>query len=158
MTPPPAGTSVRASVTVDALITRAFSVFTDGIGSWWPPDHHIVEGAVEMVFEPRAGGFVHDRASDGTESRWGRVLVYDPPNRVVFSWDISSQWQIETDLDKTSEVEVTFVAEGPNRTRVVLEHSKLDRHGEGWEHHRDEVGARDGWQLLLDEFAKVAAA
>ncbi len=158
MTAEAAGTSVRASVTVDAPIAHAFSVFTEGIGNWWPSSHHIVDGVVEMVFEARVGGRVYDRLADGTESRWARVLVYDPPYRVVFSWDISSQFQIETDLDKTSEVEVTFVAEAPDRTRVVLEHSKLDRHGEGWEHHRDEVGARDGWQLLLDEFAKVAAA
>jgi uncharacterized protein YndB with AHSA1/START domain len=86
------------------------------------------------------------------------VLAYDPPNRVVFSWDISNQWQIETDPDKTSEVEVRFVAEGPNRTRVELEHSKLDRHGGGWEQHRDSVGSPDGWQVGLAAFAKVAAS
>jgi uncharacterized protein YndB with AHSA1/START domain len=86
------------------------------------------------------------------------VLAYDPPNRVVFSWDINSQFQIETDHDKTSEIEVRFVAEGPNRTRVELEHSKLDRHGEGWEQYRDAVGSPDGWQLGLNGYAKVASA
>jgi uncharacterized protein YndB with AHSA1/START domain len=158
MTTQATDTSVRASVTVDAPIERAFSVYTDGIGTWWPSGHHIMEGVVEMVFEPRVGGYVYDRAADGTESRWARVLAYDPPNRVVFSWDISNQWQIETDPDKTSEVEVRFVAEGPNRTRVELEHSKLDRHGEGWEQHRDSVGSPDGWQVGLAAFAKAAAA
>jgi uncharacterized protein YndB with AHSA1/START domain len=158
MTTQAADTSVHASVTVDAPIERAFSVFTDGIGSWWEPSHHIKEGVAEMVFEPRVGGNIYDRAADGTESRWARVLAYDPPNRVVFSWDINGQFQIETDLDKTSEVEVRFVAEGPNRTRVELEHSKLDRHGEGWEQHRDAVGSPDGWQLGLNGFAKVASA
>jgi uncharacterized protein YndB with AHSA1/START domain len=116
------------------------------------------EGVVAMGFEPRVGGRVFDRTADGTESRWGRVLVYEPPARVVFSWDITDEWQIETDLAKTSEVEVTFVAEGPARTRVVLEHSRLDRHGEGWERYRDSVGARDGWQGLLDAFAEVVIA
>jgi uncharacterized protein YndB with AHSA1/START domain len=158
MTTQVAGTTVRASVVVDAPIERAFSVFTDGIGTWWHPGHHIMEGVAEMVFEPRVGGNVYDRDADGNESRWARVLAYDPPNCVVFSWDITNQWQIETDPDKTSEIEVTFVAEGPDRTRVELEHSKLDRHGDGWETHRDAVGAPDGWQVGLDAFAKAAAA
>jgi uncharacterized protein YndB with AHSA1/START domain len=154
-----AGTSVRASVVVEAPIAHAFAVFTDRIGSWWPPEHHILEGELgEMVFEPRQGGNVYDRAVDGRESRWARVLAYEPPNRVVFSWDITNTWQIETDPDRTSEVEVNFIADGPERTRVELEHRNLDRHGDGWESHRDSVGATDGWQRGLDAFAKAAAA
>ncbi len=158
MTTQIAGTSVRTSTMVEAPIERAFRVFTEGIGTWWSPDHHILEGELaEMVFEPRVGGHIYDRAVDGTECRWARVLAYDPPARVVFSWDISSQWQVETDHSKTSEVEVTFVAEGPERTRVTLEHRHLDRHGDGWEAHRDAVGSPDGWQMGLEGFAAVAA-
>jgi uncharacterized protein YndB with AHSA1/START domain len=107
-------TSVRTSITVEAPIERAFAVFTEGIGSWWPPTHHILEGELaEMVFEPHAGGHVIDRSADGRECRWARVLAYEPPDRVVISWDISTQWQIETDHDKTSEVEVRFTEDGP---------------------------------------------
>jgi uncharacterized protein YndB with AHSA1/START domain len=154
-----AGTSVRASVVVEAPIEHAFAVFTERMGTWWPEKQHILEGELaEMVFEPRVGGNIYDRAVDGTESRWARVLAYEPPNRLVFSWDISNQWQIETDHDKTSEVEVTFVADGPKRTNVVLEHRNLDRLGDGWESHRDTVGAPDGWQVGLDAFARAAAA
>src|SRR5579864_7911908 len=95
--------AVQATVVVAAPIGTAFSVFTDGIGSWWPPEHHILEGELaEMVFEPRVGGHVYDRATDGRECRWARVLAYEPPSRVVISWDISLQWQIETDPDRTS--------------------------------------------------------
>lgn len=159
MTTQTAGTSVRASVMVDAPIERAFSVFTKEMGTWWPSTHHILQGELaEMVFEPRVGGSIYDRATDGTECRWARVLAYDPPHRLVFSWDVSNQFQIETDHGKTSEVAVTFTAEGPDRTHVLLEHSKLDAHGEGWEQHRDMVGAQDGWQIGLDAFAKAAAA
>jgi uncharacterized protein YndB with AHSA1/START domain len=152
-------TSVRTSIVVEATVERAFSVFTDGIASWWPPEHHLLEGELaDMVFEPRAGGHVYDRGVDGSECRWARVLVYEPPNRFVISWDISTRWQLETDLDKTSDVEVRFVAEAPDRTRVELEHRNLDRHGEGWEQMRDSVGSPDGWHGGLELFAQAVAA
>jgi uncharacterized protein YndB with AHSA1/START domain len=148
-------TSVRASIVVEAPIERAFSVFTDDIGSWWSPGHHIIEAELaEMVFEPREGGHVYDRGVDGSECRWARVLVYDRPNRVVISWDINTRWQLETDLGKTSEVEVRFISETPGRTRVELEHRNLDRHGDGWEQMRDAVGSPDGWAGGLRAFAE----
>jgi uncharacterized protein YndB with AHSA1/START domain len=147
-------TAVRASIVVEAPVERAFSVFTDDIGSWWNPDHHIIEAQLaEMVFEPREGGHVYDRGVDGSECRWARVLAYEPPNRFVISWDINLQWQLETDLDKTSEVEVRFIPEGPDRTRVELEHRNLDRHGDGWEQMRDAVGSPEGWGAGLQGFA-----
>jgi len=155
MTTQTATTSVQASIVVEAPIERAFSVFTEGIGSWWPPEHHILQAELaEMVFEPRQGGHVYDRGSDGSECHWARVLVYEPPTRVVISWDVSPQWQIEADPAKTSEVEVRFVSESPSRTRVELEHRNLERHAEGWEQMRDAVGAPDGWALGLRRFAE----
>ena len=154
-----ADTSVQSTVVVDAPIERAFTVFTDGMGSWWPREHHIMRVEVaEIVFEPRQGGHVYDRGVDGSECHWGRVMVYEPPTRVVFSWDISLQWQLEVDLQRTSEVEVRFLAEGPNRTRVELEHRNLDRHGEGWERMRDAVASPDGWDLGLRHFTARFAA
>ena len=151
-----AGTaSVRTSIVVEAPIERAFSVFTEDIGSWWDPDHHILDAELaEMVFEPREGGHVYDRGVDGSECRWSRVLAYEPPNRVVISWDINTQWQLETDPERTSDVEVRFVAEGVDRTRVELEHRNLDRHGDGWEQMRDAVGSPEGWPDGLKAFAE----
>jgi uncharacterized protein YndB with AHSA1/START domain len=152
-------TSVRTSIVVEAPIERAFSVFTEDFGSFKPPEHNIlgVELA-ETVFETREGGHVYDRGVDGSECRWARVLAYEPPNRVVISWDISPQWQIETDLEKTSEVEVRFVSEAPERTRVELEHRNLERHGEGWEGIRGAVGSEGGWPLYLRRFTERLAA
>lgn len=148
-------TSVQTSITVEAPIERAFSVFTDGIGTWWPPEHHILEGELaEMVFEPYEGGHIYDRAVDGSECRWARVLAYEPPHRVVFSWDIDLEWQIEKDPERTSEVQVSFTAEGPDRTLVELEHRHIDRHGDGWERMRDAVGSPNGWNL--QRFADAA--
>ena len=152
-------TSVRAQIVVEAPIERAFAVFTEGMGSWWPPDHHILEAELaEMVFEPREGGHVYDRGVDGSECRWARVLAYDPPNRVVISWDLNPQWQIETDASRTSEVEVRFTSEGSGRTRVELEHRHLERHGEGWEGISGAVGSPDGWPGSLRRFAERLAA
>jgi uncharacterized protein YndB with AHSA1/START domain len=152
-------TAVRTSIVVDAPIERAFSVFTEDFGSFKPPEHNMlgVELA-ETVFEPREGGHLYDRGVDGSECRWARVLAYEPPNRVVISWDISPQWQIETDLSRTSEVEVRFLVEGPERTRVELEHRNLDRHGAGWEGMRAAVDSEGGWPLYLQRFAEVARA
>jgi uncharacterized protein YndB with AHSA1/START domain len=149
-------TAVRAQVVVDAPLDRAFSVFTEGFGSFKPREHNLLAVEIaETVFEPRVGGYLYDRGVDGSECRWARVLAYEPPHRVVLSWDISPQWQLETDLEKTSEVEVRFVAEEPGRTRVELEHRNLERHGEGWESERDGVAGAGGWPLYLQRFADV---
>ena len=107
----------------------------------------------EMVFEPRVGGNIYDRGTDNSDCRWARVLAYEPPDRVVFSWDIALTWQLEADPDKTSEVEVRFVAESPERTLVLLEHRHIDRHGEGWEQMHGAVGSPDGWDSGLHRFA-----
>ena len=151
-----AATSIRKSIVVDAPIERAFKVFTEGFGSFKPPDHNLLGVAVAAtVFEPRVGGHLYDRGVDGSECRFARVLAYEPPHRVVISWDISPQWQLETDPDKTSEVEVRFTAETPDRTRVDLEHRNLERHGSGWEGVREGVGGDAGWPLYLQRFAAV---
>ena len=143
-----AETTVRRSIVVDAPIARAFTFFTRDIGAWWPADHHLLaEPVAEMVFEPHVGGHIIDRGINGAENRWARVLVFDPPTRVVFSWDISLDWQIEPDPTRTSEVHVTFAPAEDERTLVVLEHRHLDRHGDGWQAMRDAVGSPQGWDL-----------
>jgi uncharacterized protein YndB with AHSA1/START domain len=153
-----AKTSVQTSMVVEAPQQRAFDAFTQEMAAWWPPDHHILEGELaEMRFEPRAGGRVYDVGVDGTECQWARVLAFEPPERLVISWDITPQWKLETDPDKASEVEVRFVAEGADRTRVELEHRHLDRHGEGWESVRDAVGSPGGWGRGLGAFAEHVA-
>jgi uncharacterized protein YndB with AHSA1/START domain len=156
-------TAFSTSLVVDAPVETAFDVFTADIASWWPPEHHLLQAPLStMVFEPRVGGHVYDVGIDGTECRWARVLAYEPPSRVVFTWDISPAWQIQTDPAKTSEVEVRFVPEGEARTRVELEHRHLDRHGDGWEGVREAVGSSGGWsvglQRLADRLHEVATS
>jgi uncharacterized protein YndB with AHSA1/START domain len=153
-----AETSIGASVVVAAPIERAFSVFTKDFGRFKPREHNLLQVEVaETVFEPRVGGHLYDRGVDGSECRWARVLAYEPPHRVLLSWDISPQWRPESDLTKTSEVEVRFIAEAPDRTRVELEHRNLERHGEGWESLREGVAGDEGWPLYLNRFAALLA-
>jgi uncharacterized protein YndB with AHSA1/START domain len=151
-------TSVTKSIVVNAPVERAFDVYTQQMQTWWPPDHHLLDAPLErMVFEPRVGGRIYDVGTDGSECQWSRVLAYEPPMRVVFSWDINLQWKIETDPERTSEIEVRFTPEGDGRTRVDLEHRNLDRHGDGWEAMAAAVGAENGWGLGLGRFAEAAA-
>ena len=159
MTMQATASATRATVVVDAPQERAFAVFTAGIDSWWPREHTIGEAALkEMVLEPKAGGRAYGIGVDGSESDWGRVLVFDRPNRIVVSWDINLQWKRERDPAKASEFEVRFIPDGPERTRVELEHRHLERHGDGWEAMRDAVGSPNGWQGGLEQVARAAAA
>jgi uncharacterized protein YndB with AHSA1/START domain len=149
-------TTVATSIVVEAPIERAFRVFTQDFGRFKPPEHNMLGVEIaETVFEPSVGGYLYDRGIDGSECRWARVLAFEPPELVVFSWDISPQWQLETDSAKTSEVEVRFIPEAPDRTRVELEHRNLERHGEGWEGVRDGVGGDEGWPLYLQRYAAL---
>jgi uncharacterized protein YndB with AHSA1/START domain len=147
-------TSVRNEIVVEAPRERAFQVFVEEFDQIKPREHNMLAVDIkETVFEPRVGGHIYDRGVDGSECRWARVLAYEPPDRLAFSWDISPHWQIETDLARASEVEVRFIAESPERTRLELEHRHLDRHGEGWEGLREGVGADQGWPLYLQRYA-----
>jgi len=158
MTSPAPDTSVRSEIVVNTPVERAFEVFTQKFDRIKPREHNMLGVDIaESVFEPRAGGRVYDRGVDGTECQWARVLAYEPPDRLVFTWDINPYWQIETDLAKTSEVEIRFVPESPDRTRIELEHRNLDRHGDGWQTMADGVRGGDGWPLYLQGFAAAIA-
>ena len=152
-------TAVRKHVLVDAPVERAFGVFTERFGDFKPREHNLLGAPiVETIFEPRVGGHIVDRAEDGSECRWARILVYEPPTRVVFSWDIGPTWQFEPDPANASEVEVRFIAEGAERTRVELEHRHIDRHGPGWEGVHAGVDADGGWPLYLARYADLINA
>ena len=150
--------TITKEIVVDAAIEEAFHVFTARFGDFKPREHNLLGVPIaETVFEQHVGGHIVDRAEDGTECRWARILAYEPPSRVVFSWDIGPTWQLEQDLEHSSEVEVRFTADGPTRTRVQLEHRHLDRHGPGWEGVRDGVDSGGGWPLYLRRYADLLA-
>lgn len=147
---------VRREIVVEAPLERAFAVFTGRFGDFKPAEHNLLQAPIaETVFEPKVGGHIFDRAVDGSECRWARVLAYEPPGLVVFSWDIGPQWEIEGNPDNTSEVEVRFTAVTAQQTRVELEHRHIDRHGPGWQAVGEGVGGDAGWPLYLARYAAL---
>jgi uncharacterized protein YndB with AHSA1/START domain len=151
--------TLRKEIVVAAPIATAFAVFTERFGDFKPKEHNLLAAPItETVFEAHVGGNIVDRGEDGSECRWARILAFDPPNRVVFSWDISPQWQLVSDPDRASEVEIRFIAETPSRTRLELEHRGIDRHGPGWEAVSDGVDGDGGWPLYLQRYAALVDA
>ncbi|WP_262851815.1 SRPBCC family protein [Mumia quercus] len=148
-------TTLEVSIVVDVPLEHAFRVFTEHFDEIKPRDHNLLAVPIaRTVLEPRVGGTIHDVGVDGSTCAWARVLAYEPPRRLVFSWDISPRWEVETDPERTSEVEVRFDAEGVDRTRVVLEHRHLDRHGEGWEGFTT-LDQETGWPLYLERYREL---
>lgn len=146
---------VRKSIRVEAPRERAFDVFTAGIGRWWPKTHKI--GAADLdtlVIEPREGGRWFERDVDGSECEVGKVLVWDPPARLVLAWQLTPDFRYDPDL--VTEVEVQFIAEGANATRVELEHRNLERFGERVDAMRQQIDGPAGWGDLLQLFAQSA--
>lgn len=149
---------IRKSIVVNTGIERAFALFVDQFDAIKPREHNLLAVPIaETVFEPRAGGHVYDVGIDGSRCEWSRVLAYEPPSRLLISWDIGPTWQLEADPAKTSEVEVRFIAESDDRTRVELEHRHLDRHGEGWQAVAAGVDGDAGWPLYLSRYGDLAA-
>jgi uncharacterized protein YndB with AHSA1/START domain len=153
----PDANSVRKAVSVQAPPGVAWRVFTEKMGTWWPLATHKIgrAEAVDAVIEPRVGGRWYERGDDGSTCDWGLVLVWEPPSRLVLSWDISADWQPDATLK--TEVEVRFIAEGANGTRVELEHRRLDRYGARRDEMRRIFDTEGGWGRLLALFASAAA-
>ena len=141
---------VRKSVTVRASQEQAFNVFTEGFDTWWPRGHHIGKSPLKKaVIEGWVGGRCYSAQEDGTDCPWGSILVWEPPKRFVFAWQINGDWTYQPDLAQSSEVEIRFTAEADGMTRVDLEHRNFERHGAGAEAMRTGVGSDGGWGGLL---------
>ncbi|MEN5074222.1 SRPBCC family protein [Isoptericola cucumis] len=149
-------TQLQVDISVDVPVEHAFRVFTEQFDQIKPREHNLLAVPIERtVLEPRAGGTIYDVGVDGSRCTWARVLVHEPPHRLVFTWDISPRWQVEPDPGRTSEVEIRFVAAAPERTTVTLVHRHLDRHGEGWEGFTS-LDSGNGWPLYLERYRAVA--
>jgi uncharacterized protein YndB with AHSA1/START domain len=136
---------VQKSIHVPCSVQLAFEVFTRETASWWPVREHSLHGedVREIVFEGHAGGSVYEVTRDGERGHWATVLAWEPPGRLVLSWEVNP-------ARAATELELRFTADGDG-TRVDLEH----RH---WERLEDEArSVRDnydaGWDVVLDAYA-----
>ena len=150
--------SVRKTMRVQAPQAVAWRVFTEKMSTWWPLAHYKIgkTAAVDAIVEPRVGGRWYERGDDGSTCDWRTVLAWDPPTRLVLSWDISADWQPDPALK--TEIEVRFIAEGRDATRVELEHRRLDRYGARRDEMRRVFDTEGDWGRLLEMFARAAAA
>ena len=149
--------SVRKAVSVQAPPAVAWRVFTEQMGSWWPLANYKIgkANAVDAVIEPHVGGRWYERGDDGSTCDWGVVLSWEPPSRLVLSWDISADWQPDPTLK--TEIEVHFIPVGKDGTRVELEHRLLDRYGARRDEMRRIFDTEGDWGRLLEVFARTAA-
>src|SRR5882672_2845721 len=150
--------SIRKAVSIQAPQAVAWRVFTEKMGAWWPLAYYKIgkANAVDAVIEQRVGGRWYERGDDGSTCEWGTVLVWEPTSRLVLSWDIDANWQYDPNLK--TEIEVRFVPDGPNGTRVHLEHRHLDRYGARRDEMRAIFESQGDWGKLLEAFARAAEA
>ena len=150
---------LHGNVIVDAPIDQAFRAFTGSLDRWWPREYHIGQAEMaEAILEPREGGRWYEKGVDGSECDWGRVLVWEPPHRLVVTWQIDGRWQYDPDPAHASEIEVRFTTAGPDQTSVQLEHRHIERLG-----HADALvdgieRQGGGWGSLLQRFGAFAAS
>ena len=143
---------VRKSVRVNAPPARAFEVFTAGFGRWWPRSHSVsASPMVDAIIEPHVGGRWYQKCEDGSECQWGKVLLWEPPERVILAWQLNPDFQY--DPDTITEVELRFTAQSADATLVELEHRYLERFGERGKEMAEKVGAPNGWPDLLNIYA-----
>ena len=153
--------SLRREILVEASPDRAFRVFTDKMETWWPPEHHIGKTPMKnIVMDRRANGRWYEVDANGAQTDWGRVLIWDPPRRLVLAWQLTADWQFDSAF--VTEVDVSFTPVTEGRTRVELEHRNLERYGAKEADVVKAVGSEGGWTLTLQRFAaavqeKVAA-
>jgi uncharacterized protein YndB with AHSA1/START domain len=156
----PAGTTIppiQKSIRVAVPAKRAFEVFTTNMHKWWPPAHSILKAPrASITVEPRVGGRWYERATDGSECNWGRVVSWDPPARIVLTWQLTAEFNYDPAF--VTEVEVRFTPEGADATRVELEHRKLEQYGEKAEAIRPMLDSPEGWGSCLTNFAAAAEA
>lgn len=142
-----------ATVSVPAAIDHAFAVFTDGLGSWWPREFTWSQDVLDAVgMQCNEGGLCFELGPHGFRIDWGRVLAWQPPNRVVLSWQITPERVPEPNPAKAGQVDVSFVERGPEATEVHVTHSHFERHGDAGEGYRVAM-AKQGWPHILDRYA-----
>jgi uncharacterized protein YndB with AHSA1/START domain len=148
---------IRRTVTVRCDPERAFDLFTNQMGTWWPVEdysravsefEHEDVKVTDLVFQARLGGSILEHLTDGRILPWAEVIAWQPPHRVLLSWRPHSAPEPPTEVD------VKF-AEREGDTLVDVEHRGWQRLSEQFREGLYEIYAR-GWSTTLQLFTVVA--
>ncbi len=146
---------INHSFTVSTSKKRAFEVFTEELSSWWPKEYTWAGEVLESIrIEPKKNGRCFERGPHGFTCDWGRVLIWEPPDKVVFSWQIAPDRVPEPNPEKASEVEVTFVQLDKNETHVKFEHRNFENHGKNAVLYQQALNSPEGWHYILNRYRK----
>jgi hypothetical protein len=141
---------LRMSFDVGCSAEHAFAVWTSGIGAWWPRDHTVTGQAdLVVILQSGVGGRIYERTVDGAEHDWGEVTVWRPPEQLAYLW------HLRQDRADATEVEIHFVPQGADRTRIEIEHRGWERLGATGGELRNRN--RAGWETLLPHFVAAIA-
>ena len=146
---------VRKELMINTSQRRAFEAFTEQMDLWWPRAHHIGKSEMKAaVLETKPGGRWYEVGVDGTECNWGKVLVWNPPHKLVLAWQITADWRYDPNF--LTEVEVNFIEKGPKLTNCTLEHRNLEKFGGKAEEIWSAFDSEAGWTATLKSFATIA--
>lgn len=147
---------IRCSVTVNASAKEAFTTFTDEFSTWWPSAFTFSKGVLQDIgFEPKEGGACFEIGPHGFRCDWGRVTTWEPPDQLTIAWQVSPKSAPDPNPDHASEVRIRFTETGPATTLVEVEHTDIDRHGEGSAQYREELASEYGWPFLINQYAAL---
>lgn len=145
--------SIQRSIVVQVPQEKAFEIFVDKFNEWWPYEYTWSKEVLAFIaIEPKEGGRCYERGPHNFECDWGRVIKYDPPNTITFTWQIGANREPVPNPDKASVVEVRFGKEGSG-TRVEVNHHSFSKHGEHWQQYVAGLASAQGWSWLLDKYA-----
>lgn len=145
---------VRKDLMIKASQRRAFQAFTE-MDLWWPRSHHIGKAEMkEPVLETKPGGRWYEIGVDGTECNWGKVLVWNPPHKIVLAWQITAEWKYDPNF--LTEVEANFIEKGPNLTSFTLEHRNIEKFGTKAQEMWSAFDSEEGWTGMLKSFTTIA--
>ncbi|MDB5907383.1 MAG: ATPase [Massilia sp.] len=141
--------SIQKELTIDVSQETAFKVFCQQMDLWWPRSHHAGKTPmVKMVLEPKGKGRWYSTHQDGEECKIGFIQDFEPNSRLVLVWQLNGKFAHDPALH--TEVELNFIVQDSQHTRVTFAHRNLETLGKAVE------GMNQGWGMILDLFSALA--
>ena len=147
---PASALTIERSVTIERARDEVFALYTQRAGTWWPLEiaSHNGRLAVDVTYEPCAGGRVFETWRDGTEVVWGHILVWEAPGHFAYSYRPFAD-------ERLTEVELWFTEIGTDRTEVRVQHRGWEAHGQDGV--QRSAGYNKGWKRNFALLARAAS-